>query len=83
MELEIITFKEEEIFIIGVFGLVEQALNNIIMLWVHLIVNLELKHYLSGKLFAKLLMQPTDHIILQFCYLMNGMEAGLELLPII
>jgi hypothetical protein len=83
MELEIITSKEEETFIIGVFGLVEQVLNNIFVLWVHLIVNLELKHYLSGKLFVKLLMQPTDHMTLQFCYLMKDMEVDLELLPVI
>jgi hypothetical protein len=77
--LETITSKEEAIFIIGEFGLVDQVFSNTLMLLVRLIVNLELKPYLFGKLFVKLLMLPTDRTHLQFYFPIKGTEADLEL----
>jgi hypothetical protein len=76
--LETTTSKGEEIFIIGVFGQVDQALSNILVLLVHLIVNLELKRCQFGKQFVKLLMQPIDRTHLQFYFLMKDTEADLE-----
>ena len=42
-------FREEEIFIIGLFGLEEHPSNRIREQLAHLIVSLELKPYLFGK----------------------------------
>ena len=48
MVLVIHNFKEEGIFIIGVFGLEERILRSIERLLEHLIANLELRDYLFG-----------------------------------
>ena len=48
MVLVIYNFKEEGIFIIGVFGLEERILRSIERLLEHLIANLELRDYLFG-----------------------------------
>jgi hypothetical protein len=49
MVLEIMLSKEEEISIIGVYGLLDHLLKAMMMLLDLLIVSLELKHYQFGK----------------------------------
>ncbi len=53
MESGTTTFREEETSIIGVFGQEVLDFSNMLMQLALLIVNLELKHYLSGKLSVK------------------------------
>lgn len=83
MESGTTTFREEETSIIGVFGQEVLDFSNMLMQLALLIVNLELKHYLYGKLSAKQSMQLTDPIILRFYYLTKDMEVDSALLQAI
>jgi hypothetical protein len=83
MESGTTTFREEETSIIGVFGQEVRDFSNMLMQLALLIVNLELKHYLYGKLSAKQSMQLTDPIILRFYYLTKDMEVDSALLQAI
>ena len=78
MELEIMVSKEVEISIIGVFGLLDLLSNLMKEQLVLSTVNLVLKLYLFGRLSFKLLVNKTENMSHQFCYLMKSTAVSLE-----
>lgn len=75
-ELEMAVLIEVEMFIIGVFGLVELHLKIIKLLSDLLIVSLVLKVYQFGNRFNNLLQNKEDHMLLNSFYLMNDMDLS-------
>lgn len=72
-------FKEEEIFIIGQFGLVGLHFKAINKLLGHLIVNLELKLCQFGKVLNNSLLNKIEIIALLFCWHIKDTIVNLAL----